>query len=218
MSCCSPSFDDASKASTCDLTLHERRRSKGTDSTNTAEPLVGQLLDRHKVTTASTYQRKHILLPFAALIWCKLVQAISISSLLLSELAALPISTSAGGFAYRLNPGLGSVERSTDSFGPFFTERSLTVGKGLASFSASYQRAIFVDIDGHDLRDGSLISTASALRGDAQPFDVETMSLNIHTDTVTLAGSPGRGWTSGSPGITATVTWELPVPDQESDR
>jgi hypothetical protein len=115
----------------------------------------------------------------------------TISSLLLSELAALPISTSAGGFAYRLNPGLGSVERSTDSFGPFFTERSLTVGKGLASFSASYQRAIFVDIDGHDLRDGSLVSTASALRGDAQPFDVETMSLNIHTDTVTLAGNYG---------------------------
>ena len=83
MSCCSPSFDDASKASTCDLTLHERRRSKGTDSTNTAEPLVGQLLDRHEATIASSCQRKHILRPVAAFVWCKLVQAISISSLLL---------------------------------------------------------------------------------------------------------------------------------------
>lgn len=83
MSRCRQSFDDATKASTCELTLYEWRCPKGIDLTNTAEPLVGQLLDRHKVTTASTYQRKHILLPFAALIWCKLVQAISISSLLL---------------------------------------------------------------------------------------------------------------------------------------
>src|SRR5688500_9871885 len=52
----------------------------------------------------------------------------TISGFLLMEQATLPISSSAGGFTYRLNPGLGTVMRSSDSFGPFFTERSLTAG------------------------------------------------------------------------------------------
>jgi hypothetical protein len=115
----------------------------------------------------------------------------TISSLLLSELAALPISSSAGGFTYRLNPALGAVVRSTDSFGPFFTERSLTVGERRSSFNVSYQRASFVNVDGRDLRNGTLVSTASTLRGAAQPFDVETMSLRIQTDTMTLSGNIG---------------------------
>ena len=115
----------------------------------------------------------------------------TLSGFLLSQLAALPISSSAGGFTYRLNPALGAVERSTDSFGPFFTERSLTVGKRRASFGVSYQHASYVNADGRDLRAGTLVSTASTLRGDAQPFDVETITLKIRTDTVTLSGNYG---------------------------
>jgi hypothetical protein len=53
----------------------------------------------------------------------------TISSFLLVELATLPITSSAGGFSYRLDPGLGTMMRSSDSFGPFFAERSLTIGR-----------------------------------------------------------------------------------------
>ena len=45
------------------------------------------------------------------------------------ELATVPVSPSSGGFTYRLDPALGTVVRSSDSFGPFFTERSLTSGR-----------------------------------------------------------------------------------------
>src|SRR5688500_14603590 len=41
------------------------------------------------------------------------------------ELTSLPVASSSGGFVYRLNPSLGVVERATDGFGPFFTERAL---------------------------------------------------------------------------------------------
>jgi hypothetical protein len=115
----------------------------------------------------------------------------TISGFLQAQLAALPISSSAGGFTYRLNPALGAVERSTDSFGPFFTERSLTVGDQRASFGVSYQHASYVNADGRDLRDGTLVSTAGRLRGEAQPFDVETLTLKIRTETVTLVGNYG---------------------------
>jgi hypothetical protein len=115
----------------------------------------------------------------------------TISSFLLVELATLPITSSAGGFSYRLDPGLGTMMRSSDSFGPFFAERSLTIGRRQSSFGLSFQSSTFDNIDGQDLRDGTLVSTASRLRTDPAPFDVETVSLHIRTDTMTIAGTYG---------------------------
>lgn len=107
------------------------------------------------------------------------------------ELATLPMASSASGFIYRFDPALGTVSRLTDSFGPFFTERALTIGESLASFSIGYRSAAFDRIDDRNLRDGTLVSTASILRGDMQPFDVETVSLRVRMDTITAVGSYG---------------------------
>lgn len=115
----------------------------------------------------------------------------SISGLLLNEVATLPISASAAGFTYRLDSTLGTVVRSSDSFGAFFTERSLTVGRGQASFGVSYQAAVFQSIDGRALDDGTLVATASRLRGEPDPFDVETLTLRLRADTTTLAVNVG---------------------------
>src|SRR5690242_11306235 len=49
----------------------------------------------------------------------------TVSRALSLELATLPIGTSSPGFVYRLNPNLGTQERATQTFGPFFAERSL---------------------------------------------------------------------------------------------
>jgi hypothetical protein len=107
------------------------------------------------------------------------------------ELATVPVSTSSGGFAYRLDPTLGAVVRSSDSFGPFYTERSLTAGRHQSSLGVGYSSTTFANIDGRDLQDGTLVSTASILRGDAAPFDIETVSLRIRTDTMTVTGNFG---------------------------
>ena len=114
----------------------------------------------------------------------------TIGDLLVLELANLP-SSSAAGFSYRLDPSLGTVIRSSDSFGPVFTERSLLAGKGQASFSINYRSTGYDNIDGRNLRDGTLLSTASILRGDSAPFDIETVSLRIRTDSATLTGTYG---------------------------
>jgi len=115
----------------------------------------------------------------------------TIATFLVQELATLPVSSSSGGFTYRLDPALGTVIRSSDSFGPFYTERSLTSGVNRASFGVGYQSAHYETIDGRDLRDGTLISTAAILRGEAAPFDIETVSLRIRTDTMTFTGNYG---------------------------
>ena len=114
----------------------------------------------------------------------------TIAKLLVLELATLP-SSSGGGFSYQLDPTLGTVVRSSDSFGPLFTERSLGSGQGRASFGVSYRSTMFDNIDGRSLRDGTLVSTASVFTGQTTPFDIETVSLRIRTDTMTLNGSVG---------------------------
>jgi hypothetical protein len=116
----------------------------------------------------------------------------TMSTLLKVELATLPVNASASGFTYRMDPTLGGVPvRSTATFGAFVTERALTLGQQHLSFAATYQAISFDRIDGRRLRDGSLQATASRLSADANPFDVETISMRIHADTMTLSVNYG---------------------------
>jgi outer membrane putative beta-barrel porin/alpha-amylase len=112
----------------------------------------------------------------------------TIANLFVLDLASLP-SSSAAGFTYRIDPALGTPIRTSESFGPIFTQRSLLAGQNHASFGVSYRSTNFTNIDGRSLRDGTLLSTASILRGDTTPFDIETVSLRIRTDTMTISGS-----------------------------
>jgi hypothetical protein len=109
----------------------------------------------------------------------------TVARALLVELATLPITTSSGGFSYRLNPSLGTVERVTRSFGPFFVDRATTAGRNQASVSVSYQYSNFANLDGRDLRNGSLQTTANKFRDEAAPFDVAALKLKLQTSTVT---------------------------------
>jgi hypothetical protein len=110
---------------------------------------------------------------------------------LLNSVATLPVSTSSSGFTYRLNPALGTVERASDTFGPFFVERALTAGGGQASFGFTVQYASFTSLDGHDLRSGDLVTTANQFTDEPAPFDVETLTLRIKSSTATFFGSVG---------------------------
>ena len=116
----------------------------------------------------------------------------TISTFLRSELTTLPVTSSASGFTYRVDPDLGGVPvRSTTTFGSFLTERSLTIGRRQLSLSATYQGMRFGEIDGRNLRDGTLRATASRLTSDQVPFDVETVTMRIHTDTFTVQANYG---------------------------
>ena len=113
----------------------------------------------------------------------------TIATFVAQEISTLPVSSSSGGFAYRIDPTLGAVVRATDSFGTFYTERSLTAGRHRASFGIGYQNTLYNTIDGYDLRDGTLVSTAATLND--QQFDAETITLRIRTDVMTLTGNYG---------------------------
>ncbi len=115
----------------------------------------------------------------------------AISRALLANLATLPVATSSSAFVYRLNPELGTVERTTQTFSPFFVERALTAGAGRASFGLTYQQLHFSSLDGHDLRDGTLVTTANQFVDEAAPFDEDRLSLDIAARIATLYGNVG---------------------------
>jgi hypothetical protein len=112
---------------------------------------------------------------------------------LLSSVATLPVTTSSGGFTYRFNPTLGTVERASETFGPFYVERALTAGAGQASMGFTFQRASFRSIDGNDLRNGELITVANQFDDEPEPFDVETLTLEMSSSTATFFANLGVG-------------------------
>src|SRR5918998_4618362 len=44
---------------------------------------------------------------------------------LLVEMTTFPVTTASGGFAYRFDPALGTLERVSQGFGPFFVDRAV---------------------------------------------------------------------------------------------
>jgi len=115
----------------------------------------------------------------------------TITRSLLVNLTSVPIASSSSGFLYRLNPALGTVERATESFGGFFVERALTPGRGRASFGMSASSSSFDHLDGQDLRDGTLVTFANRFTDEAAPFEIEQLTLRVHTSTVTAFASVG---------------------------
>lgn len=109
----------------------------------------------------------------------------TVSRALLLELATLPIGSSSPGFVYRLNPDLGTQERATQTFGPFFAERSLTAGRKQVSFGLAMRHTSFTHLGGEDLRDGQFIISGNRFVDESRPFDVEALTLDLSARTMT---------------------------------
>jgi hypothetical protein len=115
----------------------------------------------------------------------------TVAALFAVELSTLPIASSSGGFVYKLNPALGLVERASDGFGPFFTERLLRNSKGQASIGLSFQYSDFSALQGADLEAGTFPTNAARLAGSSTPFSVDTLSLELSGTTATGFASYG---------------------------
>ncbi len=115
----------------------------------------------------------------------------TISRALLANLATLPVATSSSGFLYRLNPELGTEERVTENFGPFFVERAMTAGRHQVSLGLTFQEFRFTSLDGRNLRDGSFVTTANQFVDESTPFDFDKLTLDIDAHIATLYGNYG---------------------------
>ena len=115
----------------------------------------------------------------------------TIARALLVNLTSAPIGTSSGGFLYRLNPELGTVERVSENFGTFFVERALMGGAGSASFGMTASTAGYDQLNGYNLRDGSFVTVANHFRGEGQPFDTEALTMRLRTSSMLFFANVG---------------------------
>jgi hypothetical protein len=115
----------------------------------------------------------------------------TVAGLFKVELSSIPVTSSSGGFVYRFNPRFGTVERASDSFGPFFSERALRNGSGHLSVGFSYQVASFTTLQGADLASGTFPTNLARYAGELQPFSADTLSLKLDEQMLTGFASYG---------------------------
>ena len=129
----------------------------------------------------------------------------TVADLFTIELTSIPVASSSGGFVYHFSPSLGTVERSSDSFGPLFTERALRNGKKQLSFGLNYQFTKFKTLQGADLTAGTFPTNTARFANVLQPFSVDTLSLEI--DVSSLTGFVSYGVTDRlDVGVVAPIT------------
>jgi hypothetical protein len=113
------------------------------------------------------------------------------------QLSSFPLGSSSGGFTFTLDPALGTLNRTTDSFGPLFAERALTSGRGKLTLGSSYVHSTYDRFEGKELDGGDIHTTL-------QHVDIPTLNshfegdlidaafrLNLKTDTFALFANYG---------------------------
>jgi hypothetical protein len=111
---------------------------------------------------------------------------------LASQLASVPLPSPASGFTYELDPALGVMKRSTQSFGPIFAERADTIGRKKFSLGVNYQRFSFDTIEGIDLTAVPAVFTHDGAAPGGKADVVSTMnSISLGVDQFTAFLSYG---------------------------
>ena len=118
-----------------------------------------------------------------------------------SQIATFPLGSSSGGFAYTFDPELGVFSRSTESFGPLFAERALTIGKGKLGFGVTYLRSTYDAFEGQNMREGDVTFYLQHRDIDRDGTHLSpyfegdriqgNLFLNIDTDTTVFFGNYG---------------------------
>jgi hypothetical protein len=73
-----------------------------------------------------------------------------------TQFSTFPLGSSSGGMTYVFDESVGTLRRSSASFGPLFAERAITIGRRKLSAGFNYQRTSYDTFEGQDLDDGSI--------------------------------------------------------------
>jgi hypothetical protein len=117
------------------------------------------------------------------------------------QLASFPLGSSSGGFTFTLDPSLGVLNRSAESFGPLFAERPVTAGKGKFTMGGSYLHSTWDTFEGNDLDTGDVVLTLTHADTDGSgdtltpvfEGDVIDVKVNIGLKTDTFVAFANYG-------------------------
>jgi hypothetical protein len=82
--------------------------------------------------------------------------AAGVNRALASQFATFPLGSSSGGFTWNFEQSTGAYTRASQSFGPLFAERALTVGRNRFGLGFNYQHTSYKSFEGQSLEDGSI--------------------------------------------------------------
>jgi hypothetical protein len=115
-----------------------------------------------------------------------------------TQLAVLPIISPAAGFTFAYDKASGVFVRSTSSFGPIYTERADTIGRGKVSFGLSYQRFRFGSLDGINMHNIPAVFThipGTGPGGTDEPYEADVIrtsnNLDLNMDQTMFYGTVG---------------------------
>ena len=122
----------------------------------------------------------------------------TLSTAIATQLAILPIISPSSGFTYKYDSEAGAFVRSTSSFGPIYTERAETIGRGKVYFGTSYQRFRFSTLDGVNLHAMPAVFSHVPNTGPGaspEPYESDVIStvnnVDLNMDQTMLFGTVG---------------------------
>jgi len=116
---------------------------------------------------------------------------------LILQLGTFPLGSPSGGFSYSFDSSTGTFQRSTQTFGPAFAERALTIGKKRFSVGANFQYSKYTTFEGAQLDNGevkfylhhaSVTTPPAFFEGDL--IEV-ALNLEVSSNTTTLFANYG---------------------------
>ena len=108
-----------------------------------------------------------------------------------NQLSSFPLGSGSGGFTWTFDTASGAFTRASNSFGPIFAERPLTLGRRRLNVGANYQRVTFDDLEGRSLRDGEIAGYLGLNIGDFGIFYADYLDLKVTTDTLNAFATYG---------------------------
>jgi hypothetical protein len=103
------------------------------------------------------------------------------------EVATAPFGSTSGGFTFTFDPVLRTFSRSANSFGPAFSERATTSGRGRFSGGANLLRRSYDKFGGNSLSNFEV----ARLSGTGAPAETTSLGLDVVSETVAVFGHVG---------------------------
>ena len=100
-----------------------------------------------------------------------------------NQLSSFPLGSSSGGFTWNVDVAAATFTRASNSFGPIFAERPLTIGRKRLNVGANYQHVTFDRLDGRSLRNGEIVGYFGPRFGTFGIFFADSLDVTVTTDT-----------------------------------
>jgi hypothetical protein len=109
-----------------------------------------------------------------------------------NQLTSFPLASASGGFTWTLDTASGAFTRASNSFGPIFAERPLTIGRRRLNVGSNFQRVTVDRLEERRLRGGEIVSYLTVpWVDDDQIFFANSLDLKVTTDTVNVFATYG---------------------------